>query len=59
MEDDVRKYFEEQYKKSKIRVVPGHWPDFKSKKEVDEWIAAGEQMSCYFELLLQKQGRAI
>lgn len=36
--DEVRKYFHEEYAKISIQVVPGHWPDFTSKKEVDEWI---------------------
>lgn len=38
MTDEVSEYFHQQYKKSKVRVVPGHWPDFNSKKVVDLWI---------------------
>jgi hypothetical protein len=36
---EVEAYFIEQYKKASFRVVPGHWPEFKSKEEVDKWIA--------------------
>lgn len=38
MTKEIEKYFIEQYMKQYVRVLPGHWPDFKSKKEVDEWI---------------------
>lgn len=34
----VNEYFHEQYKSADFRVVPGHWPDFKTKEEVDEWL---------------------
>ena len=36
--DDVMVYFYEEYQKQDIRVVAGHWPEFKTKKEVDDWI---------------------
>ena len=50
MTDEVKKYFMEQYEKSDIRVVPGHWPDFKSKEEVDKWLNLMESMAKkYFE----------
>ena len=39
MNADVAQYFQEQYAKSNVRVVPGHWPDFKSKQAVDDWIS--------------------
>lgn len=39
MTEDIKKYFFEQYKKQEFRVVPGHWPDFRTKKEVDDWIS--------------------
>ena len=42
--EEIMKYFEEQYKKCEVSVVPGHWPNFKSKKEVDEWINSLEQV---------------
>lgn len=35
---NVKEYFHEQYKKADFSVVPGHWPDFKTKEEVDEWL---------------------
>lgn len=38
MKPEIAEYFGEKYKAQDIRVVPGHWPDFKSKEQVDEWI---------------------
>ena len=38
MTKEVWEYFLEKYEKSNIRVVPGHWPDFKSKEAVDKWL---------------------
>lgn len=37
-DDEVREYFHEEYAKINVKVVPGHWPNFKSKEEVDRWI---------------------
>ena len=45
MTDEVWKYFLERYKKCDFRVVPGHWPDFKSKEDVDKWIQSNEKLS--------------
>lgn len=45
MTEEVYKYFMEQYQNAKFRVVPGHWPDFQSKMEVDTWIKS-ENMIC-------------
>lgn len=36
--DDVMQYFFERYENCGFKVLVGHWPDFKSKEEVDEWI---------------------
>ena len=36
--EEVRKYFHEEYNKINVKVVPGHWPNFNTKDEVDEWI---------------------
>ena len=38
MTKEVEEYFFERYEKCGFRVVPGHWPDFKSKEEVDKWF---------------------
>lgn len=35
---EIEDYFVEQYKKTGIRVVPGHWPEMKTKEDVDRWI---------------------
>ena len=45
MTDDVSQYFCEQYRKCDFRVVPYHWPDFKSKEDVDKWIQSHEKLS--------------
>ena len=45
MTDEVWKYFLERYRKCDFRVVPGHWPDFKSKEDVDKWIQSHEKLS--------------
>lgn len=49
MTEDVKKYFEEKYANSKIKVVTGHWPDFKTNLEVDEWMASKEQISNFID----------
>lgn len=36
---DVQSYFEQQYAKSRWRIFRCHIPKFKSKAEVDEFIA--------------------
>ena len=51
MEKEVEAYFIEKYKKANIKLVPGHWPDFKSKEEVDRWISILEKSK---ELFLNK-----
>lgn len=38
MDKSLEKYFFSKYKKANFRVVPGHWPDFKSKEEIDRWF---------------------
>lgn len=38
MEKDIIEYFESKYKDAGFSVVPGDWPDFKTKEEVDLWI---------------------
>ena len=45
MTDEVWKYFLKKYEKAGFRVVPGHWPDFKSKEDVDKWIQSHEKLS--------------
>jgi len=42
--DEVMAYFFERYEKASFRVVPGHWPDFQTKEEVDEYIDATEKI---------------
>jgi hypothetical protein len=47
--NEVMEYFTEQYKKANFRVVPGHWPDFTSKEEVDDWISDMNIILNFFE----------
>lgn len=44
MTNEVYEYFKEKYEKTIFRVVPGSWPDFIDKKEVDDWIKLGESL---------------
>ena len=44
MTDAVWQYFLERYRKCDFCVVPGHWPDFKSKEDMDKWIQSNEKL---------------
>lgn len=46
--DEVMAYFFERYKGASFTVVPGHWPDFQTKEEVDEYIDATEKIMAAF-----------
>lgn len=48
MTKEVSEYFREQYGRASFRVVPGHWPDFKSKEEVDKWMVMMQKMRDFF-----------
>lgn len=48
---DVMAYFFEKYEKANFSVVPGHWPDFKTKEEVDEYMDANEKIIEVFRKL--------
>ena len=54
MTDEVQEYFFKKYEKAGFRVVPGHWPDFNSKEDVDKWIHGMEEMERFF---LEKKGK--
>jgi len=41
---EIEEYFKEQYEKSGIRVAPGHWPEMKTKADVDDWIRTMEKV---------------
>ena len=38
MEEEVYKYFIKRLKEEEINILPGHYPRFKTKKEVDKWF---------------------
>ncbi|WP_251861061.1 hypothetical protein [Clostridium sp. Marseille-Q2269] len=44
MSNEIYEYFMEKYKKANFKVVPGHWPNFKTKEEVDKWLKIMELM---------------
>lgn len=48
MTKEVSEYFRDKYSKASFRVVPGHWPDFKSKEEVDKWMVMVQTMGDFF-----------
>lgn len=43
--EEARIYFIERYKESNFRVVPGHWPDFATVEEVDDWMEKHEKIT--------------
>lgn len=53
--DEVRKYFHEEYAKINIQVVPGHWPNFKTKEEVDKWIKCMKKLEEHFDELWEME----
>ncbi|GLB30110.1 hypothetical protein LAD12857_20330 [Lacrimispora amygdalina] len=42
MTEEVRKYAEKRIMESNIRMVPGHYPEFKSKEQVDMFLKMSE-----------------
>ena len=48
MTKEVSEYFRDKYSKASFRVVPGPWPDFKSKEEVDKWVEMTQKMVEFF-----------
>lgn len=38
MTKEIETYFWDKYNRQDIRVVHGHWPDFKTKEDVDKWL---------------------
>lgn len=46
---EIAEYFKEEYSKSGIRVVPGHWPPMNTRKDVDDWVANLKIMETAFE----------
>lgn len=36
---EIEGYFIEQYEKAGFTIVPGHWPDMKTKEDVDRWVS--------------------
>jgi hypothetical protein len=50
--NEVMEYFAEQYQKTNFRLMPGHWPDFHTKEEVDKWISS---MECIGEIVFEKK----
>jgi len=38
MEREIRKYFTKRLKEEEIQILPEHYPELKTKEEVDKWI---------------------
>lgn len=55
MNKEIQNYFKQQYAKSSVKVVPGHWPDFQPKEEVDRWIGGLNEMDVFFAYLLRER----
>ncbi len=45
---EIEDYFEEQYENCGIKVVPGHWPEMKTKEDVDKWISGLKMIAGFF-----------
>ena len=58
MTKEIEEYFFEKYKNVGFRLVPGHWPDFKSREEVDEWIKSTEAITRAFARWGNESGNA-
>lgn len=58
MDSDVEQYFLEQYTALGLKVVPGHWPDFKTREEVDLFIEDMNAMAEFSEYLLRKRANS-
>ena len=54
--EGAKKYFIEKYQRSPVRVTPGHWPEFRSKEQVDEWFKMHEIIEKSFDDLFAKEG---
>lgn len=53
--DEVRKYFHQEYAKINIQVVPGHYPNFKTKEEVDKLIEHMKNLEKDFDELWEEE----
>jgi hypothetical protein len=53
MTNEIFEYFKKEYEKCRIKVVPYHWPDFKTKEEVDEWIKNTDSMADFMSKLIE------
>ena len=43
MPQDVKEYAERRIQESGVRCVPGHYPVFGSKEQVDRWLRVKEE----------------
>lgn len=53
---EVEAYFEQEYQKAGIKVVPGHWPSMETKEDVDEWIASLKEMEASMNQIIREGG---
>jgi len=52
MNKTLENYLVQKVKDTGITTVPGHWPDFKSEKEIDEYFSQAEML---FEYVKRKR----
>lgn len=50
MPQELKDYADKRIKESGIAMVPGHYPVFKSKEHVDEWVERNQKaFGLYFD----------
>lgn len=59
MTNDVAAYFQKRYAEQPFRVVPGHWPDFKTTVEVDNWLEKMNRIKMAFEAAFEEEDKSI
>lgn len=53
--DEVMEYFKEQYAKAEFKVEQGHWPAFRNKEEVDQWMEEHNKLLEYGKKLFEEK----
>lgn len=53
---EIEAYFEQEYQKAGIKVVPGHWPSMETREDVDEWVASLKEMEAAMNEMIHEGG---
>ncbi|ERM91236.1 hypothetical protein O163_11430 [Caldanaerobacter subterraneus subsp. yonseiensis KB-1] len=59
MNKTLENYLVSKIKETGITTVPGHWPDFESEEEIDEFFSQAEQLSKYAQKKKEEKGKMI